>query len=52
MESRYGKSVKIWYGNETIYEIAVEQKRYRKYTYTFTDADYQFALENGTKLEL
>ena len=21
------------------------------YTYTFTDADYQFALENGTKLE-
>ena len=26
-------------------------KSYHFYTYTFTDADYQFALENGTKLE-
>ncbi|MBQ6870559.1 MAG: hypothetical protein IJO90_01925 [Alistipes sp.] len=26
----------------------IENSRYR---YTFTDADYQFALENGTKLE-
>lgn len=54
---QFGDSKKIGfpdskYGSETIYEIAVEQKRYRKYIYTFTDADYQFALENGTKLEL
>lgn len=53
---QFGESVKIdfsgsKYGDETTYNLASEKQRYRKYTYTFTDADYQFALENGTQLE-
>ena len=39
------------YSDENNYELLSEKERYRKYTYTFTDADYQFALENGTLLE-
>ena len=36
---------------EDLYELVSKKDRYRKYTYTFTDADYQFALENGTMLK-
>ena len=39
------------YSDENNYELISEKERYRKYTYTFTDADYQFALEHGTPVE-
>ena len=32
------------------YQYRGVKRRVHYYTYTFTDADYQFALENGTKL--
>ena len=33
------------------YTLVKNKKNCREYTYTFTDADYQYALENGQKLE-
>ena len=49
---QFGDIVKIYfrekYDMEDLYELVSKKDRYRKYTYTFTDADYQFALENGT----
>ena len=33
------------------YEDTSDEQYHICYTYTFTDADYQFALENGTMLE-
>ena len=33
------------------YTLVTNKKNCREYTYTFTDADYQYALENGQKLE-
>ena len=33
------------------YEFVSYRKGTTRRKYTFTDADYQFALENGTKLE-
>ena len=33
------------------YTLVTNKKNCREYTYIFTDADYQYALENGQKLE-
>ena len=41
----------IAYSNNYEFQIVDKEKFHRKYTYTFTDADYQYALENEQKLE-
>ncbi len=52
---QFGDIVKISfadkYADENIYELTSTKNRRRKYSYTFTDADYQFALEHGTPIE-
>ena len=52
---QFGDIVKIpfadKYADENIYELTSTKNRRRKYSYTFTDADYQFAIEHGTPIE-
>ena len=53
---QYGDKVEIELSDTKLLEDStcekvVSKKRVQKYSYTFTDADYQFALENGTKVE-
>ena len=39
------------YTTESNFEVVYQEEKSARYTYTFTDADYQYALENGTPLE-
>ena len=46
--------LRLWdykYFDESIYEVVSKKKGARSLRYAFTDADYQYALENGTVLE-
>ena len=51
-ENLRGCKYDILYRGGSNYEHSMIDDQSFLYTYTFTDADYQFALENGTKLEL
>ncbi|MBR5807925.1 MAG: hypothetical protein IKY24_04815, partial [Alistipes sp.] len=50
-ETRKVRTTTERYATEANFEVVYQKRKSAKYTYTFTDADYQFALENGTPLE-
>ena len=43
-------SLPVLFKDESMLELIESSKCYNSYSYTFTDADYQYALENGEKL--